>query len=95
MQKSIKILALSSTLDRSEDGNLLCIKHRPHKSLLSMLQAVRVKAKELDSFKCSITEEDMTQENISNLLINEDDGAIDEETEYKHILLPQKISYFK
>ena len=96
MQKSVRISSLSWNFDGSEDGDIICIKHRPCKSFLPKRQAVRVHTKEIDPYECDISKEDMNHENILSLLIDEDDDVIDEKTRYLHVLSPQKIfPYFK
>ena len=60
MHISIKTFALSLSLDGSEEGDLLFIKHGPCKSLSFKVQAARVQIKDMNSFECSISEEDIT-----------------------------------
>ena len=51
----------------------MCIRHGPYESLLPKLQAVCVHNKEIDPFECDITEEDMAQEDVSHLIIDDDE----------------------
>ena len=78
MQKSIEIGAHSLSLDRSEDGDFMCINYRVPKSLFPKLRAVLVQIKKIEPFKCNISVEDIDQEDILNLFMDEDDGFIDE-----------------
>ena len=54
MSKSIKICSLSASFRCSEDGDLLCIMHKPCKSFFLKLQAIRVQTKEMDPFDATI-----------------------------------------
>ena len=79
IQKSFKICVLSSSLDGSEEEDLMCIKHGPCQSLLPKLQAIRVYDEEIDPFIISeqedmeVSEEDMAQEEVEDFLIDDDD----------------------
>ena len=48
IKKSFKVCALSSNLDGSEDGQIMCIKNGPCQELLTRFQSVEVD--ELDPF---------------------------------------------
>ena len=67
--KSFKVCALSSSLDGSEDGQLMCIKHGPCGDLLERLQCIR--EEECDSFENN-AEEDIMLEDIAELAIDSD-----------------------
>ena len=66
-----------SSHDRSEDKNLMCIEHGPCETRLPKLQAVGTPKDEVDLFECSISEGDMAQEDILELIIDDDDNIID------------------
>ena len=59
----------------------MCIKHGPCESLLPKLQAVGTPRDEVDLFECSISEGDLAQEDISELILDDDDdeNIIDKE----------------
>ena len=71
--KSFQVCALSSNLDGSEGNEIVCIKRRPCRSLLTKLRASDLKQeKEVDPFQ-TITEEDIAMEDVPYLLLSEDD----------------------
>ena len=74
IQKSYNIGVFSASLNRSEDGDLMFIKHMPFKSLQSKLQTIHVQSEEIDPFECDISEEDMSLKNVSHLIIDDYDG---------------------
>ena len=55
---------VSSSHDRSEDKDLMCIKQEPCESLFPKLQAVGTPRDEVYLFECSISEGDMAQEDV-------------------------------
>ena len=56
---------------------LMFIKHWPRESLLPKLQAVDTPRDEVNAFECSISEGEMAQEDILELIIDDDDNIID------------------
>ena len=70
---------LSSSLDGSEDEDLMCIKHGPSQSLPPKLQAVGVQDEEINPFiilekgDMDVSEEEMAQEDVEDVLIDDDD----------------------
>ena len=69
IRKSFKACALSSSLDGSEDNELMCIKHGPCKELLSRLQSIE--EEDIDPFD-EITEDNIAQEDVADLQIHSD-----------------------
>ena len=59
----------------SEDGDLMCSKHGPCKS--TKQQVFPIESEEIDFFRCGISEEDIAQENVSHLMIDDDDNIVD------------------
>ena len=57
IQKLCKLWAISSSLDGSEEGNIMCMKHGPSESLLPKLQAVPVQSEEIYPLECDILKE--------------------------------------
>ena len=58
----------------------MCIKHRPFKSsLLLKLKVVLAQSKEIDLSRWDISGEDMSQEDVSHLIIDDDDDIVDVE----------------
>ena len=55
----------------------MCLKHRPCKNFMLKLQTVLVQSKEADPFDCNISEEDMALEDVSYLIIDDNDYIID------------------
>ena len=58
----------------------------PCESLLPKRQAVCVHNEEIDPSKCEISKEDMAQENVSHLIIDNNDDIINVETLYLIIM---------
>ena len=52
----------------------MCIKHGPCESLLPKLKAVGTPRDEIDLFECSISEGDMAQVDVLELIINDNDN---------------------
>ena len=52
----------------------------PCESFLPKQQAVCIHSEEIDPFECEISEEDMAQEDVSHLIIDNDDEIINVET---------------
>ena len=79
IKRSFKICALSSSLNGSEDQDLMCIKLGPLESLLPKLQALGNQRDEVDSFECMISEDNLAQEDSEELKIvdDDDDNIID------------------
>ena len=69
IRKSFKVCALSSSLDGSEDNELMCIKHGPCEELLSRLQSIE--EEDIDPFD-EITEDDIAQEDVADQQIDFD-----------------------
>ena len=63
IRKSFKVCALSSSLDGSEDNELMRIKHGPCEELLSLLQSIE--EEEIDPFD-EITEYDIAQQDVAD-----------------------------
>ena len=77
IRKSFKVCTLSSSLDGSEDNELMCIKHGPCEELLSRLQSIE--EEDIDPFD-EIIEDDIAQEDVADLQIDsneEGDDTID------------------
>ena len=77
IRKSFKVCAPSSSLDGSEDNELMCIKHGPCEELLIRLQSIE--EEDIDPFD-EITEDDIAQEDVADLQIDsneEGDDTID------------------
>ena len=72
---------VSSSLVGTEDKDLMCIKHGPCESLLPKSQAVGTPRDEVNLFECSISEGDLALEDISELILDDDDddNIIDKE----------------
>ena len=74
IRKSFKVCALSSSLDGSEDNELMCIKYGPCEELLSRLQSIE--EEDVDPFN-EITEDDIAQEDVADLQIDSDEERHD------------------
>ena len=77
IRNSIKVCDLRSSLDGSEDNELMCIKHGPCEELLSRLQSIE--EEDIDPFN-EITEDDIAHMDVADLEIDsneEGDGTID------------------
>ena len=74
IRKSFKVCALSSSLDGSEDNELICIKHGPCEELLSRLQSIE--EENIDPFD-EITEDDIAQDDVADLQIDSDEEGDD------------------
>ena len=80
IRKSFKVCALSSSLDGSEDNELMCIKHGPCEELLSRLQSIE--EEDIDPFD-EITEDDIAQEDVADLQIDSDEEGMTLQTLYR------------
>ena len=74
IQNSCKKCAIFSRLDGSEDGHLMCIKHGPCKS--PKLLVVPVQSEELYHSGCDMSEEDRAQEDVSHIIIDDDNNVV-------------------
>ena len=74
IRKSFKVCALSSSLDGSEDNELMCIKHGPYEELLSRLQSIE--EEDIDPFDV-ITEDDIAHMDVADLEIDSNEEGDD------------------
>ena len=74
IRKSFNVCALSSSLDGSEDNELMCVKHGLCEGLLSRLQSIE--EEHIDPFD-EITEDDIAQEDVADLRIDSDEDGDD------------------
>ena len=70
IRKSFKVCALSSSLDGSEDNELMCIRHGPCEELLSRLQSIE--EEDIDPLD-EKPEDDIAQEDVADLQIDSDE----------------------
>ena len=71
--RSFKVCALSTNLDGSEDDQIVCIRHGPCQNLLENLKVGQLDDVGSDPFDVGVSEEDMSEEDISELIIEDDD----------------------
>ena len=74
IRKSFKVCALSSSLDGSEDNELMCIRHGPCEELLSRLQSIE--EEDIDPLD-EKTEDGIAQEDVADLQIDSDEEGDD------------------
>ena len=71
--RSFKVCALSTNLDGSEDDQIVCIKHGLCQNLLEKLKVGQLDEVGSDPFDIEVSEEDMCEKGISELIIDDDD----------------------
>ena len=71
--RSFKVCVLSTNLDGLEDDQIVCIKHGPCQNLLKKLKVGQLDNVGSDPFDIEVSEEDMCEEDISELIIDDDD----------------------